>query len=83
MKKIVFGSDIGGIKELIRDRENGFIFKTGDIEELKNLIYSIKDNSQLSTKIGENAFKYIKKERNWFDITKIYSDIYSNLLNKN
>ena len=36
--KIVIGSDNEGNKELIKDSENGFLFKNGSAEDLANCL---------------------------------------------
>jgi glycosyltransferase involved in cell wall biosynthesis len=36
--KPVIGANIGGIPELVKDNENGFLFKSKNIEELSNVI---------------------------------------------
>ena len=52
----VIGSKIGGIPELINDGENGFLFESENIEDLKNkLLNLIKDNNLLK-QMEENAF---------------------------
>lgn len=55
--KIVIASNIGGLKEIIKDKENGLLFKAGDFEELGRLINKILDNDFNNIKI--NARKYI------------------------
>ena len=38
---MVVGSDAVGVRELIRDGDDGFVFKIGDSERLANIIESI------------------------------------------
>ena len=83
MEKIVIGSDVGGIKELITDGENGLIFSSGDLQELRDIIYSLMKNKKMFSNIKKNARQEVLTNRNWFNITKNYVDTYNFLLNKN
>ncbi len=38
MGKVVIGSDVSGIKELITHDKNGFLFKAGDVDRLARLL---------------------------------------------
>lgn len=51
----VIAADIGGIPELIKNGENGLLFKSGDIDSLKNAIEYIISYSDCLTKFRENA----------------------------
>ncbi|MCX6795018.1 MAG: glycosyltransferase [Candidatus Falkowbacteria bacterium] len=39
--KIVIASRVGGLPEIIKDKENGFLFKAGDIKELEAVIKAV------------------------------------------
>ncbi len=57
----LIGSDIDGIKELVKDNETGLIFKVGDEKDLVKKITLLKNNKSLQSKIKENALKEAKK----------------------
>jgi len=80
-KKIVLASDVGGMKELIKDGENGILFKSGSIEALEEVICEIIERDDLE-EIKENAYKYIINDRNWLENAKLYNRIYSDLINE-
>ncbi len=72
--KIVIASNIGGMAEIIKNGENGFLFEAGNSDELREIIEKL-DSSDLE-KIGQNAKKSIKKlNKNWHmdRILDIYS----------
>ena len=50
----------GCAPELIIEGETGFIFKTGDRDDLLKQLQQFPDN-KLSAKMGDNAFIHIKK----------------------
>jgi glycogen synthase len=80
-KKLVLASDVGGMKELIKDNESGYLFKADDFEDLFNKIKFIIDNG-ISQKIVEDAYEYVKKEKSWLSNAKKYENIYNNLVRK-
>ena len=80
-KKIVLASDVGGMKELIKDGVNGILFKSGSIETLEKVLCEIIERDDLK-EIKENAYKYIFNDRNWLENAKLYKRIYSYLINE-
>jgi len=74
-KRVVIGSDIGGIRELIGNNERGFLFKRGDSLDLKKKIeeFLLLDNKKIELKERKarefvlknfNGEKYINKIMN-------------------
>jgi len=80
-KKIVLASDVGGMKELVKDGENGFLFRSDSIEALKKVLCEIIERDDLK-EIKENAYKYIFNDRNWLENAKLYKRIYSDFINE-
>lgn len=80
--KLVIGSDIGGIPELIKEGETGFLFKTGSAEDLKNKILQLINNKELIIRLGQNARKYIEDNHNpnrcYGSLMKEYNSILGN-----
>jgi PEP-CTERM/exosortase A-associated glycosyltransferase len=78
-EKLVIGSDVGGIKELVQDGYNGIIFKAGNPQDLaQKCIYAL-DNPSKMKEIAKKAREYVVKERNWLNICKRYIKIYNEL----
>jgi len=77
--KTVIGSDVGGIKELIKDGETGLIFKAGDYKDLADKCIFTLNNPSLMKDINIRARNYVEKERNWLEICKRYLDVYKEL----
>lgn len=62
--KPVIGSRIGGIPELVIDGETGFTFKAGDVEDLRDKIEYLLDNTDKIGILGRNARKLVEEKFN-------------------
>ena len=60
MKKPVIASNVGGIPEIVKDGETGFLVDIGDSEKITFLINELISNSNLKEKIISNAEKNIQ-----------------------
>jgi len=60
--KVVVGSDLGGIPEIIKNESNGFLFTSGDERELADKLSRILSDEKLREKIIANALKDIKNK---------------------
>ncbi|MBN2185075.1 MAG: glycosyltransferase family 4 protein [Candidatus Krumholzibacteriota bacterium] len=58
--KPVIASDISGNAELIEDKQNGFLFKTGDVDDLVKRIEEVIEKDDIG-KIGTNAEEFYLK----------------------
>ena len=79
-KKLVLASDVGGIKEIIKNDKTGILFKSGDISELEKALLKVLEMDALNY-IIDNAYNYIHKQRNWYHNAKLYKKLYSDLKN--
>ncbi|MBS3757590.1 MAG: glycosyltransferase family 4 protein [Desulfobacterales bacterium] len=57
-------SNVGGIPEIVIDRENGLIVPPGDPEKLAQAILFLFGHAEVRQKLGENAEKRIKADFN-------------------
>lgn len=60
----VIGSRIGGIPELVRDKETGLTFEPGNAEDLREKIEKLLSDSSLSIAMGKNARRFVEAELN-------------------
>ena len=82
-KKIFLGSDVGGIKELVKDGYNGFLFKAEDPEDLKNKLKKIfLMNIEEREKIIHQASQYIYNHKSWRANAEVYKYCYEKLINE-
>ena len=79
--KLVLASDVGGHRELIRDRENGCLFSAGSIESLSTAVLDMMEHRNIWTILKENGRKYVEEERNWPTSVSNYHKVYGQLLN--
>ncbi len=76
--KIVIASNVGGVEEIIKDGENGFIFTSGDVTELTEKIRATIENKNPT--IIKNIRQTIK-DFDWKQITEEYLSLYRGLEN--
>jgi glycosyltransferase involved in cell wall biosynthesis len=76
MGKPLVASDIGQQKEIIKDRENGLLFKTFDENEFVEKIIELKNNKELQTKLSINARQDAITNYDWKNNRDIILNIY-------
>lgn len=75
----VVASYVGGTNDLLRDKEEGFLYAYDEPYMLAGYIDRIFANDELAVKIGTNARKHAlvthNKEENYFQLMNIYNEI--------
>jgi PEP-CTERM/exosortase A-associated glycosyltransferase len=79
--RLVVASDVGGHKELIRDNENGRLFKANDSDALATAVLSLLNQPQRWEELREAGRLYVEQERNWTKSASFYKNIYAQLAN--
>jgi hypothetical protein len=75
MKKPVVATNVGGIPELMKDNETGFLIEKGNSEEwIKKLSILINDKQKRKT-MGNNGRKFVENNFNWNKVTKEFLKI--------
>lgn len=72
----VLVSDIPGMTEIIRDRENGYIFESENVASLSLKLADILNKSDELNKVGQAGYKTVEKEHDWNKIGAMTSKIY-------
>jgi glycosyltransferase involved in cell wall biosynthesis len=57
----VIATDVGSVKELVKDGENGFLVKPTDIDALTKAILNLTGNSEQAKKMGLNSKRLIQE----------------------
>lgn len=57
----VIASRIGGIAEVVKNNYNGFLFESGDINQLKQILENLLENPEVLVELGNNAKNYVKQ----------------------
>jgi len=79
--KPVIASSLGQISEVIDDGKNGLL-TTNNVEDIFEKIVMIKENTQLSKKVGSEARKTIIKKYNWAHSAKQTYSTFESIVSK-
>jgi len=81
--KVVIGSKVGGILEIIQDSENGYLFPPGDSKVLASKIDTVLNNELLRKNIGNAARKTVEARFNIEDKKKELLQVFKNCASSN
>ncbi|MDZ7799153.1 MAG: glycosyltransferase family 4 protein [Patescibacteria group bacterium] len=76
---VILVSDIPGMREIVKEGRNGYLFKPGDTEKMKELILYLKNNPKEIERISKNNLKDIHKFTAEKQIPK-YIKVYNKVL---
>ncbi|MBL8698827.1 MAG: glycosyltransferase, exosortase A system-associated [Alphaproteobacteria bacterium] len=77
--RIVLASDVGGHRELIRDRDTGYLFAAGDPEALATAIDDVLNARDAWDGMRVRARRFVEDERSWERSVAGYSPVYTAL----
>ena len=76
MKKPVIATNVGGIPELMKDKENGFLIEKGDSKKLIEYLQIIFNDHDKARTMGNSGRKFVKDNFSWEIIAKKFiSDV--------
>lgn len=78
--RLLVASDVGGHRELIRDRETGVLFKAGDAEALAKKVLGLLADEPGWARMRETARRFVERERSWAQSVGRYRQVYPWLL---
>lgn len=76
MARCVVASDVGGLKELIRDRETGLLFNAGSAASLQDRLEQLLSGRIDATALGNRAREHVIANRQWQHMARRYDDAY-------
>ena len=82
MEKPVIATNVGGIPELMKDNETGYLVKKGDADDLIAKISLLLDENIDRTKMGNRGKEFVSKKFSWNVITKQFVELMENYSNK-
>ncbi|TJX15193.1 glycosyltransferase family 4 protein [Tissierella creatinini] len=82
MKKTVITTNVGGIRNLIRDGDNGYLIEVGDWEALADRIIFLSENKNLLYKLGERLYNDVNNNYSSRAMGHRHLEIYKEILNK-
>ncbi|HXC90238.1 MAG TPA: TIGR04063 family PEP-CTERM/XrtA system glycosyltransferase [Stellaceae bacterium] len=81
-ERIVAASNVGGHRELIRDRETGYLFAPDDPARLAEGVLVALDDRASWPRIRAEALRYIDTERSWRHSVARYAEVYARVLGR-
>lgn len=80
--RMFVASDVGGHRELIRDRETGFLFRAGDVEALQRALEELLSHRDLWPQIRAQARRFVEVERTWAGSVARYAEVYDRAMHQ-
>ncbi len=68
--KAVITSNIPSLKEIVTSSNGGLVFKTNDIDDLKQKIKQLISNPKLCQQLGQNGLTYVKNNYTWAKVSQ-------------
>lgn len=75
----IIGTNVGGIKDFLKDSETGLFAKINDSEDLADKILLLIENEALRNKLIENGRKLVTEKYSWDNIVKKMTIIFQTL----
>ena len=77
----VIGTDIDGIRELVKEGETGFLFSEGDIEGLSGAMRKLADNPELLIRMGRAARQWVSDQHlTWENTAREYIGLFKEVM---
>lgn len=80
--RLVLASDVGGHHELIRDSDNGFLFRAGSADSLAQAIESVFAQRERWPDVLRRGRTYVENERTWARSVENYEHVYARALQR-
>jgi PEP-CTERM/exosortase A-associated glycosyltransferase len=77
--KIVLASDVGGLRELVRDDDTGYLFRAGDPAALAARVLEVHRRRDEWPAMRVRARKFVETERRWVHSVARYRAVYGGL----
>lgn len=78
--RAVVATDVGGMPEIVRNNESGFIIPVGDVSALTNALAAILTNNELRTRFESNAHQFATERLTWSANAQAYENVYEEAL---
>lgn len=79
MGKVVLGSDVGGIKELVTHGEDGFLFPAGDRGQLAGQLLELGSGDRDLKAVSTRAMQTVRERHDWSKAVERYLPVYRRL----
>lgn len=82
-RKPSIATNVGGVKEVLKDGETGFIIDNFDQKEYSKKLIALMNNEKLRNELGDNAYKLVLNEFNPEKNAQRFENLYSRLTSEN
>ena len=80
MRKPVVATNVGGIPELMKDKETGFLVEKENPDEWIEKLSLLVNDEQKRISMGESGKKFVEENFSWKKIAKEFLEIVDNQL---
>jgi glycogen(starch) synthase len=77
MGRCVVASDVGGLRELIKDNETGLLFEAGSKESLAQALERLISRSVSADDLGRRSREFVIAHRQWRHMAEAYDTAYA------
>ena len=81
MKKPVIATNVGGIPELMKDKESGFLVEKGNPNDIIKKLKILLNDKEKAKHMGDEGRKFVEENFNWIKISKDFIKIAEKSLN--
>jgi PEP-CTERM/exosortase A-associated glycosyltransferase len=74
--KAILGSDVGGIRELVKHEQTGLLFRADNIDDFCSQAQRLLQSERLRNELGARARAAVLEEKDWKIIARRYMDVY-------
>lgn len=78
-QKPVVASNLGGITDIVKDRDTGLLVNEKDTHGLSEAIKAVLTNPALATSIGKRGYEHVQKQFSWEKIMSQWTALYGGL----
>ena len=79
-KKPVVVTDVGALSEIVDDGVTGFVVPSKDSQALADALIKLLKSEKLREELGENAYKKLKTDLSWDNITEATIEVYKKVI---
>ena len=79
-ERLLVASDVGGHRELIRDRETGYLFPADDADALADTLAELLLHRERWPALKQQGRRFVEQERNWGATIANYAPVYDRLV---
>lgn len=78
-KKAVVASNLGGIADIVKDKETGLLVAEKDTQGLSEAIKSLLEDPSFAASLGQRGYEHVQKQFGWERILSQWTALYGGL----